>query len=687
MSLSSMLSGQGFYLNFNKSRLGSLRVSQKIQLSFVLFISLIIITAVTTFYNLSNINSNVSEVLNASQPKMILSLSLKSAIEQSNSAMGLFLLSGDEAYKQRYQSTLEHADDLLGKLKDVATADSEKQMIDKLSRDFEDYSSYKEQIFELAGDIGKNYPGVAFAAREVNPRSIEVLQRLTTMIESEIEAKRSGHQDFLQLLNDLRYQWASMMMNIRTYLAFRSDDELGNLKTYIEQLSTLFKKLKKNSSRLTFDQELAYEGLDGIVNEFFTKVQTMLDIYKSESWRTDYNLTRNKIGPLVENIDGSLSELVDYERSQIGRSNEDLVGTISNINWISAINLIAVVVLSIFIAGWLTRSISRPLQTTVKALDDISSGEGDLTRRLPEGGGDEIGDLTRSFNRFVDKVQTIIEQVSASVSQLRHTSSLINTASLDAHKLMQVQSSSTKEVVTSFEKIFTAFQDIGVHVNLAADANSSADQRSGEVSQMTKKALQANTHLSNNMNETVNSINKVVEHSNNIGSVINLIEEIAEQTNLLALNAAIEAARAGESGRGFAVVADEVRTLASRTQESVASVHEAITQLQDQIDIAQVSIRESLEMSSRSTEVSSNADDALSSISEEIRQISGMSQQIADSVVRQTHMAEDLNKHIQNISDSTSHSVDQIETVRQQSEQLAELSLALDDLVGQFKLT
>ena len=506
------------------------------------------------------------------------------------------------------------------------------------------------------------------------------------MIESEMDAKRSGHQDFLQLLNDLRYQWASMMMNIRTYLAFRSEDELGNLNTYIEQLNTLFKKLKKNSTRMTFDQELAYEGLDGIVNEFFAKVQTMLDIYKSESWRTDYNLTRNKIGPLVENIDGSLSELVDFERSQIDRSNEDLVGTISNINWISAINLLAVVVLSIFIAGWLTRSISRPLQTTVKALDDISSGEGDLTRRLPEGGGDEIGDLTRSFNRFVDKVQTIIEQVSASVSQLRHTSSLINTASMDAHKQMQVQSSSTKEVVASFEKIFSAFQDIGAHVNLAADANSSADQRSGEVSQMTKKALQANTHLSNNMNETVNSINKVVEHSNNIGSVINLIEEIAEQTNLLALNAAIEAARAGESGRGFAVVADEVRTLASRTQESVASVHEAITQLQDQIELAQVSIRESLEMSSRSTEISSNADDALSSISEEIRQISGMSQQIADSVVRQTHMAEDLNQHIQNISDSTSHSVDQIETVRQQSEQLAELSLALDDLVGQFKL-
>jgi methyl-accepting chemotaxis protein len=665
------------------------RIGHKIRFSYLFVIVLFLVTSVTTFINLSNISSNATRVVDEAQPMVITSLSLKGEIEQSNSSMGLYLISGDEQHRDKYLSGLKHVSTMLEELdqnSEREISNKEASLINTLKSDLSEYSSYRDQILDLAGNVAKNYPGVAVAAQEINPRSREVLQMLTSMIQ--MESERGGaHRKLLQTMNNLRYMWANMMINIRTYLAFRNKTDLVNIQTYSEEVNRLLKKMEGSRRQFTFEQEMSFDEITSQVEAFTEGLKKMEDIYRSDEWRMDYYLIHTKIGPLVERIENNLNTLVDIQRDNIHNSSDDLIDTISSINIISLVNLVLVVVLSTIIGQWLTRVIAKPLQMSVVAMNEISNGDGDLTRRLPEKGFDEIGDLARSFNHFIDKIRAIIEQVSTSVSHLQETSTLMNRASLGAHEQMQAQSYSTNEVVSSFDKVFNAFQEIDGHVKLAADASSSASSRSVEVQQMTKKALETNTHLSSNMNETVGSIHKVVEYSENIGSVINLIEEIAEQTNLLALNAAIEAARAGDSGRGFAVVADEVRSLASRTQESVASVHEAISALQNQIEQAHGSIRESMDMSSHSTEVSLQADEALGTISDEIRQINGMSQEIASSVEQQAVLAEDLQRHIQTISNSTTSSSQHIETVRKESERLAELSLALDDLVGQFRLS
>jgi methyl-accepting chemotaxis protein len=113
-----------------------------------------------------------------------------------------------------------------------------------------------------------------------------------------------------------------------------------------------------------------------------------------------------------------------------------------------------------------------------------------------------------------------------------------------------------------------------------------ASEETAKVAEQSVKELNSMSLILNELINSVEASDKVVESLNeqaaNINSIVNMIKEIAEQTNLLSLNAAIEAARAGEYGRGFAVVADEVRSLANKTQAAADEVTHSIERLQQQ---------------------------------------------------------------------------------------------------------
>merc|ERR1711916_152255 len=211
-----------------------------------------------------------------------------------------------------------------------------------------------------------------------------------------------------------------------------------------------------------------------------------------------------------------------------------------------------------------------------EALRDIAEGEGDLTRRLEVRSNDEVGELCRWFNVFIQRIHDIVADVAEIVRTLDTSSQQLMTTTRDTEKGVVRQQSEIQQVVTAVREMAAVVSQVAESVSQAAENAEQADSESANGRQVVVSTMSQIESLSHDINAASVVIDKLQQETDNIGSVLDVIRGIAEQTNLLALNAAIEAARAGEQGRGFAVVADEVRTLASRTQESTQEINAMI---------------------------------------------------------------------------------------------------------------
>ena len=62
--------------------------------------------------------------------------------------------------------------------------------------------------------------------------------------------------------------------------------------------------------------------------------------------------------------------------------------------------------------------IVNPIKKVDSAVNEIASGNADLTQRINVDSNDEIGSLEKGFNKFIEKLQNIISQIQGSKTEL-----------------------------------------------------------------------------------------------------------------------------------------------------------------------------------------------------------------------------------------------------------------------------
>ncbi len=264
--------------------------------------------------------------------------------------------------------------------------------------------------------------------------------------------------------------------------------------------------------------------------------------------------------------------VIEAPRNELGKG-------LDKIFVINAIVLVGFVFFVILVLNGMMRIILKPINETVTTLEDISEGEGNLTKRIKVSSRDEAGLLSLNFNRFADKLQKMIKRIAEHTDYVSNSSDDLASIATVLAKNSQETSQNSKEVAVAADDMSHNIGGIAATLQTASENVSqvaaATEEMKTTISEIALRSADAHKQtgeavtLGENSSEQIEALGKSVTE---IGKVVADITEISEQTNLLALNATIEAARAGEAGKGFAVVANEIKALSTQTNEATEDI-------------------------------------------------------------------------------------------------------------------
>ncbi len=336
--------------------------------------------------------------------------------------------------------------------------------------------------------------------------------------------------------------------------------------------------------------------------------------------------------------------------------------------------------------GLLRQAVVKPLSTVNAILKDLSEGEGDLTKRVPVNGQDEIATVGQSFNTFVEKlhgtvskVAHVTDRVAAASAELAATAEEMSRGSESLTSRSVQTSSSVEEMNATVNEVA---QNSSKAANMAQDTVTTA-QNSRSVVEETVTGM---SHIAESVAHSASLIETLGKSSDQIGEIVRVIQDIADQTNLLALNAAIEAARAGEQGRGFAVVADEVRKLAERTTKATKEIGDMIRQIQQDTKGAVQSMQEGTNKVTGGVTLVNKMGDALSTIVQRVNETAEMIRQIAVASEEQSVATQQIAGDVENVAKVSKEAAGSAAESAKACHDLSQMTAELQSIVTGFKL-
>ena len=345
--------------------------------------------------------------------------------------------------------------------------------------------------------------------------------------------------------------------------------------------------------------------------------------------------------------------------------------------------LLASALVALFSLWLVNRRIVTPISLLIEHIAQLSQGR--IGGRVDESRADELGRLASAANILRDFLADTFARLQQGMSNLDSASGELHGIATQMAGGTRDQFSRTDQVAAAMHEMSATAQEVSRHAADAAQAANAADASAQQGEAMMRETIETISQMSGQITDTADVIRRLEGDSARIGKVLEVIRAIADQTNLLALNAAIEAARAGDSGRGFAVVADEVRTLAQRTAESTAELHQIIDTVQSGASQAVQVIETSQAASEKGLSQVTEVGQMLQHITTSAEAIRDMNQQIATAAEEQTAVAEDISRNLSEITLIATRNQENVERTESASQNLHGLSLQLKEVTHRLK--
>ncbi len=306
-----------------------------------------------------------------------------------------------------------------------------------------------------------------------------------------------------------------------------------------------------------------------------------------------------------------------------------------------AVPVSIIMLLAIFF--YVRYSVGDPLKKLTRSIIDLSNGKLDLTfDKELKNRKNELGDISKSVDILVTKLQDVIDEINGISSELVNASKQL---SISAEQL----STGSNKQATSSEEVSASIEEIAANIQ----QNSDNAQRTGNIASSTAGVVKEGSESTKNAQKTMNTI----------AEKIMVVNDIAFQTNIMALNAAVEAARAGEHGKGFAVVASEVRKLAEKSKLAADEI---------------------IHLTKEGVTITSLAENKLSEIVPQIEETVGLIQEVASASLEQNSGTNQISAAIQELNKIAQMNAESSSGLTQSSSKLNELSNKLIESIGFF---
>ena len=354
---------------------------------------------------------------------------------------------------------------------------------------------------------------------------------------------------------------------------------------------------------------------------------------------------------------------------------------------ITGLIMLIFAVLSCASAWWVIQfKVVLPLRSLALRIQDIAEGEGDLTRRVPVEGRNEIDEVGIWFNLFLDKLQDVMRKVKSDTQRLTAASEELTTSASRMAQGADAQQGQTAMVATAMHQMAAIVTEVSRNSDAAALKTRQAADDAREGGKVVEQTISMMHAVTESVDQVSRQIAGLGDRSNQVGKIVEVIDEIAGRTNLLALNAAIEAARAGEQGRGFAVVAGEVRNLAERTTNATKEIGAMIGAIQHETQAAVQAMGQGTVQVRKGVVATGEAGSKLRMIIDGADEAAGMVNRIAAAATEQSAATDEVNSNVNQIARISNETASGARTSAKACEALTELALDLDSLISKFKV-
>ncbi len=358
----------------------------------------------------------------------------------------------------------------------------------------------------------------------------------------------------------------------------------------------------------------------------------------------------------MDQADEVLSSLGQQARERMDAARGQVDSGAATMSLLIAAAVVLALVVLVPLTLLTVRSITRSLQEASGLAERIAAG--DLSQAVPQGRGDEIGQLIEAMSRMQTSLRALVGQVQQAAGNIDSASAEIATGNQDLSQRTEQAAASLQETASSMELLTGTVQQ-------SAESSRSASRLAASAAEVAERGGTV-------VAQVVQTMGEISESSRRIGDITGVIDSIAFQTNILALNAAVEAARAGEQGRGFAVVAGEVRSLAQRSAEAAREIKGLIGA--------------SVERVAGGTRLVGEAGETMTQIVESVRRVSGIVAEITKSAALQSDNLVQINQSVAHLDQMTQQNAALVEQSTAASEALNDQARQLAEAAGQFRL-
>jgi methyl-accepting chemotaxis protein len=419
-----------------------------------------------------------------------------------------------------------------------------------------------------------------------------------------------------------------------------------------------------------------------------------------EGRRRAMELSLGETSDKFEQMRNQMDQLTEINLADAQKANDAATATYRAARNLLLGTIIIGLIVGIALTWLVNRSIVTPINAAIVNLRDIAEGEGDLTKRLPITSNDEVGELARWFNTFIERLQEMIRRIAdnsqtvgTSSRELSHISETLLSSAEETSQRAGNVATAAEEMSANLNNVAAAMEQSATNSNMVASAAEEMSSTINEIAENAERARGISTEAVTQAQGASEKMTALGEAANKIGRVTETITEISEQTNLLALNATIEAARAGEAGKGFAVVANEIKELAKQTAAATLDIKKLIEDVQTMTHSTGGEI-------GRISEIIGNVNEIVGTIATAVEEQTATTSEIAANIAQASEGIQEVNENVNNSSTASVTISEDIATVsaaansiskssndiKKSAGTLLERSSELNDIVAQFKV-